>query len=343
MRPALRRKLDRFFSRRLPNAGVRRDEHGTGWNRGRASRHLPAGGISLAWVRCFGWDARTGPSAAMIRPEPGPDDRNQPHRRRDRSEPRPRGDPGGGPARGRRRPRRGPARHRRPDGARDRPEARRGRDPPGEPEPGHPRADVGRLASGRAAGGDVRRPLGRDHDAGRRRCRDLGLRGRRAAGGADQVDPRHRDPALQRLRAAPARALGGARRTRRPQADRARQGHPDEPEGPLRGRGLQAAAPQGHEREAQDRRHRPRHRHRPRTCSDEAPARLRPALRRRAPDRRARVRLRPRRGAGSRPDAPSRPGRPCATGWRSAISTAPTCWRRWRSPARSLCRGRPPT
>ncbi len=30
---------------------------------------------------------------------------------------------------------------------------------------------------------------------------------------------------------------------------------------------------------------------------------------------------------------PSRPGRPCATGWRSAISTGRTCWRPWRSRA----------
>ena len=65
-------------------------------------------------------------------------------------------------------------------------------------------------------------------DRGGSRGRRLGLCGRRSEAGARQADPRHGDQPLQRLLPADARAGRGAQRAREPQADRARQGHPDD-------------------------------------------------------------------------------------------------------------------
>src|SRR3954451_20624610 len=144
----------------------------------------------------------------------------------------------------------------------------------GKPQPRRAGSDVPGQPRREAADRDVRRPERFILDPGLGRGGGLRLYRRRVEEGAHQADPRPLRVALQCLRETPGGAGAHQVAARGSQGHREGQGHPDEGEGPHRGRGLCAAALHCDAREEENRRDRPVDHHRVGDAEMTAPLRI---------------------------------------------------------------------
>src|SRR3954453_20356024 len=144
----------------------------------------------------------------------------------------------------------------------------------GKPQPRRAGSDVPGQPRREAADRDVRRPERFILDPGLGRGGGLRLYRRRVEEGAHQADPRPLRVALQCLRETPGGAGAHQVAARGSQGHREGQGHPDEGQGPHRGRGLCAAALHCDAREEENRRDRPVDHHRVGDAEMTAPLRI---------------------------------------------------------------------